>query len=245
MDDRHGPSVDGYRWYRWAAVVRARADVVCTTKLVAAALADHADNESGCCFPSQWRIAVECGYPEPALRAGEKPPAPPRAVQKAIAELKRVGALEVDAGKGRRTSRYRLVPEGEWQEIARTHVRPNEGPARTGGQGSAAQACDSAPHAATTQRRTEVRPELLSGTAQATPDRAAALLLSQPHQPTTTPSTNEEEKTCVPGVVDEKVEIEVRPEAPIVLTGVWAEKAKRYAAERAEARCREQEAQVA
>ena len=95
-------SDDAFVWYRWASSVNARPDIRPTTTRVATALAGRADNGTGECWPSEAKLATEAG-------------AKVRTVRRAIAELRALGALEVTPGRGRRTSRYRLIPPARWR----------------------------------------------------------------------------------------------------------------------------------
>jgi hypothetical protein len=151
-------------WYgQWLPALLARPDLTATTKVVGAALATHADNNTGECFPSQWRLAVECGYPPPPDDGGKHQA--PKAVQNAISALKRIGAFKVRSGTGRKPSTYWLVLPEAWQPIGRTSVRPIErngtheratykqGIGRTSVRCRDAAACDPASHGRATQPR--------------------------------------------------------------------------------------------
>ena len=229
----------GFRWYReWIHPLNARPDLRPTTVRVALALVKHADNDTGICWPAAETLA-ECASCSVS------------AVQKAVAQLKRMGSLEVEPGRGRRTSRYRLVGPGAWGPIARTDVRPIEGQGRTNGPCRDASPSDAAPPGCATQPPPGVRPELLRRIPQTSIDLSPNNNPdgSCPAGPPAPVGWSALPDQVVVGEEDEIIDGEIvntaRPEeAPIVLTGVWAEKAERYAAERAEAR-REQEAQLA
>ena len=152
---------DGYQWYRWAAAVRARDDIRCPTKLVAAALASHADNNSGQRWPRQGTLAEECAISVSA-------------VGKAVSELRRIGSLEVDHGKGRRSSRYTLIPAGSWVPIGHPTVRPMRSPGRPGGRGSVAPEGDAGSPGGAAQGHPTVRPELLIGPTEGPPPRTTS-----------------------------------------------------------------------
>lgn len=232
--------VDGYQWYRWEAAIRARRDLRCATKLVAGALAGHADNETGKCWPKHETLAAECALSESA-------------VSKAVAELRRIGALEVDSGKGHRSSRFTLVPAGAWVPVGHPTVRPTKEEGRPDVQGSVAPAGEAGSPDSATQGRTTVRPELPTGPTEGATQQTPPAV--PPHQQANvvvvvveSESSEEDVRTslgthslggdgaCLPAgeVVDAEAakENERAPASPSVpsvpLTGVWAKKLREY-----------------
>jgi hypothetical protein len=144
---------DAFTWLAWLDAVNALQDVRPTTVRVAVALRKHAKNADGTCYPGEATLAKEAGA------------CSVRAVQLAVADLRRRGALEVESGKGRKTSRYRLVAVEDWP-IGRTDVRPIEEVGRTDVRGSDEQACGAEANGRAGQPRTGVRPELLNGSTE-------------------------------------------------------------------------------
>jgi len=200
---------DAFEWYRWAQAVNARGDVRSMAVRVALALATHADNATGECYPSEWTLAKECGYPGPSKPRQRAP----RAIQGAVAELRSVGVLELTPGTGRRPSQYKLVPVESWPQIERTSVRPIKAQGRSLVRTSSADGCASAANGIALQARTEVRPELLTETAQEEP----------PHLTTSSPPPIEErEEDGIRSMIEEEdYELASADEETAVRRAMW------------------------
>jgi DNA-binding IclR family transcriptional regulator len=88
-------------WIEWVHEINARPGLHASTVRVGLALVKHV-NETGHCWPSQATLAQNIAMPDRTVRRG-------------LDELKSIGAIDIQPGRNRRSSRYTLKPPFTWR----------------------------------------------------------------------------------------------------------------------------------